>query len=176
MQFSELLNLEPWWRFAAALLAGALVGLEREFMQQRRDSPDFAGIRTFSLIALLGAVAAFLSADFGYGPLLVAFAGLIVLGAVSYIGDFSTTGQAGGITTEVAVMLSFLLGALIMTQWSEIGVALAVIVALLLSLKGSLHDLARRMSMADLRNTLEFALVAAVILPILPNQTVDPLG
>lgn len=176
MEFSDFLNLEPWWRFAAALLAGALVGLEREFMQQRRDAPDFAGIRTFSLIALLGAVAGFLSADFGYGPLLVAFAGLIVLGAASYVGAFVTTGQTGGTTTEVAVMLSFLLGALIMTQWAEIGVALAVIVALLLSLKGSLHELARRMSVVDLRNTLEFALVAAVILPILPNQTVDPLG
>ena len=53
----NLLDFEPWWRFGVALLIGALLGMEREFFQQKEDSPDFAGIRTFSLIALLGSVA-----------------------------------------------------------------------------------------------------------------------
>lgn len=176
MDFADFLNVEPWWRFAVALLNGALIGLEREFMQQRRDNPDFAGIRTFSLVSLMGAVAAFLTADFGAGPLLVALAGLVLLSVSSYIGDFITTEAIGGTTTEVSVLLAFLLGVLVMTDWAQIAVALAVIVSLLLSLKGTLHDLARRMSVQDLRSTLEFALVAAVVLPILPNETVDPFG
>lgn len=176
MEFTQLFNIEPWWRFAVALLIGALIGLEREFVQQRKGEPDFAGIRTFSIIALTGSVAAFLAEDFGIGPLVVALGGLILLGVASYVGDFLTTGTISGTTTEVSVILSFLLGMLVMTEWLEVGVALSVIVALLLSLKGTLHEVARRMSWQDLRHTLEFALVAAVVLPILPNRTVDPLG
>jgi hypothetical protein len=45
----NLLDFEPWWRFGVALLIGALLGMEREFIQQKEDAPDFAGIRTFSL-------------------------------------------------------------------------------------------------------------------------------
>jgi len=176
MDFSDFLNIEPWWRFAVALLNGALIGLEREFMQQRRDNPDFAGIRTFSLVSLLGAVTGFLVAEFGIGPLLVALGGLILLGVSSYIGDFITTGQIGGITTEVSVLLAYVLGVLVMTDWAQVAVALAVIVSLLLALKDPLHGIARRMSTQDLRTTLEFALVAAVVLPILPNETIDPWG
>lgn len=176
MDFSDFLNIEPWWRFAVALLNGALIGLEREFMQQRRDNPDFAGIRTFSLVSLLGAVTGFLAAEFGIGLLLVALGGLILLGVSSYIGDFITTGQIGGITTEVSVLLAYVLGVLVMTDWAQVAVALAVIVSLLLALKDPLHGIARRMSTQDLRTTLEFALVAAVVLPILPNETIDPWG
>lgn len=176
MDFSDFLNIEPWWRFAVALLNGALIGLEREFIQQRRDNPDFAGIRTFSLVSLLGAVTGFLAAEFGIGPLLVALGGLILLGVSSYIGDFITTGQIGGITTEVSVLLAYVLGVLVMTDWAQVAVALAVIVSLLLALKDPLHGIARRMSTQDLRTTLEFALVAAVVLPILPNETIDPWG
>lgn len=51
----SLLDFDPWWRFGMALLIGSLLGLEREFIQQKEDAPDFAGIRTFALIALLGA-------------------------------------------------------------------------------------------------------------------------
>ena len=61
----SLSDFEPWWRFGFALLIGALIGLEREFYQQKEESPDFAGIRTFSLIALLGSVSSFLTNDFG---------------------------------------------------------------------------------------------------------------
>jgi len=59
----NILEFEPWWRFGAALLLGSLLGLEREFFQQKEGTPDFAGIRTFSLIALLGSVSSFLVAD-----------------------------------------------------------------------------------------------------------------
>lgn len=62
---SLLVEFEPWWRFAFALLIGALIGLEREFYQQKFGDSDFSGIRTFSLIALLGAVTAFLVDAYG---------------------------------------------------------------------------------------------------------------
>ncbi len=176
MQPADLLILEPWWRFGVALLIGALIGLEREFIQQHLGTPDFAGIRTFSLITLLGAVTAYLGDELGLTPAIVAFGGLILLTVASYLSGAFRTGEEAGITTEVAVMLAFLLGAMVLWGRVEVAIALAVIVALLLSLKGSLHNAISRMSAQDLRVTLEFALVAAVVLPILPNRDIDPLG
>jgi uncharacterized membrane protein (DUF4010 family) len=173
---TQLLVLEPWWRFAVALVIGALIGLEREFIQQKEGEPDFAGIRTFSLIALLGAVTAHLSGEFGLLPVIVALGGLILLAVASYAGGLIRTGEEEGITTEVAVLLVYLLGAMVVWDMAELAGALAVITALLLSLKGSLHEAIRRMSAQDLRTTLEFALVAAVVLPLLPNHAIDPLG
>jgi uncharacterized membrane protein (DUF4010 family) len=176
MDISNIINLEPWWRFAAALLIGALIGLEREFIQQKEGEPDFVGIRTFSLISLLGAVTAHLSPEFGFTPALIAFVGLIMLTVIGYVGDIVIESHRGGVTTEVAVLLTFFLGAMVIWDRPEIAISLAVIIALLLTLKAPLHELARRMDVQDLRYTIEFALVAAVVLPILPNHTIDPLG
>jgi len=72
----NLLDFEPWWRFGVALLIGAMLGMEREFFQQKEGAPDFAGIRTFSLIALLGSVTAFLVKDFGMLPIAVSLGGV----------------------------------------------------------------------------------------------------
>ena len=145
-------------------------------MQQKEDAPDFAGIRTFSLIALLGSVAAFLVSDFGILPIALSLGGLILLVAVSYRGTLKRRGEETGITTEVAAMLTFLFGVLIMGDQGRVAIALAVLTSLLLALKGRLHGVIRRMSDEDLRVTLQFALVAAVILPLLPDRAIDPLG
>ncbi len=172
----NLSDFEPWWRFGVALLIGALLGLEREFIQQKEDAPDFAGIRTFSLIALLGSVTAFLVSDFGILPIALSLGGLILLIAVSYLGMLTRRGEETGITTEIAAMLTFLFGVLIMGDQGRVAIALAVLTSLLLALKGRLHSVIRRMSDEDLRVTLQFALVAAVILPLLPDRAIDPLG
>lgn len=172
----DLLDFEPWWRFGASLLIGALLGMEREFIQQQEDSQDFAGIRTFSLIALLGSVAAFLGTDFGMLPIALSFSGLTLLITVSYWGTLMRREEKAGITTEVAVMLTFLFGVLMMGDQGKVAIALAVLTSLLLALKGRLHGVIRRMSAEDLRVTLQFALVAAVILPLLPDKAIDPLG
>lgn len=172
----NLMGFEPWWRFGVALLIGALLGMEREFIQQKEDTPDFAGIRTFSLIALLGSVAAFLVLDFGILLIALSLGGLILLTTVSYLGALLRSEKETGITTKVAVMLTFLFGVLVMGNQSKVAIALAVLTALLLALKGRLHGVIRRMSTEDLRATLQFALVAAVILPLLPDRAIDPLG
>jgi uncharacterized membrane protein (DUF4010 family) len=172
----NLSDFEPWWRFGVALLIGALLGLEREFVQQKEGAPDFAGIRTFSLIALLGSLAAFLVADFGLLPIAVSLAGLALLTTVSYLASLLRSGKEKGITTEVAALLTFLFGVLVIGDQESVAIALAVVTALLLASKGRLHGLIRRMSSEDIHLTLEFALVAAVILPLLPDRTIDPWG
>ena len=170
-----MLNLEPWWRFAVALLIGALIGLEREFVQQRTEERDFAGIRTFSLMAMLGAAAAYFSQQFGLLLFVAAYLSLALLVWASHLGDIYR-GHQEGITTEVVAMFVPLLGAMVIWDEVELAAALGVITALLLALKPRLHGLARGMSAEDLRATLEFALITAVILPLLPNQNFGPFG
>ncbi len=173
----QILSLfEPWWRFGFALLIGALIGLEREFYQQKKERPDFAGIRTFALISLLGSVSAFLTADFGVGLVVLALGGLILLTSVSLAGSLFQDRSGPGITTEIAAMLTFLFGILVMGEHPAVAIALAVVTSLIMSLKGSLHGAIRSMNSEDIRTTLQFALVAAVILPLLPNRALDPYG
>ena len=172
---TQLLNLEPWWRFAAALLIGALIGLEREFVQQRSGEQEFGGIRTFALMALLGAVAAFLTDQ--YGPLifLAVYLGVILLLWASLLGS-AIRGEKEGITSEVAALLVPLLGAMMIWNQPAVAAALGVITALILALKPRLHGVARRMSDEDLRATLEFSIITAVVLPLLPNEGFGPFG
>ena len=172
---TQLLNLEPWWRFAAALLIGALIGLEREFVQQRSGEQEFGGIRTFALMSLLGAVAAFLTDQ--YGPLifLAVYLGLILLLWASLLAS-SMRGVEEGITTEVTALLVPLFGAMMIWNQPAVAAALGVITALILALKPRLHGAARRMSAEDLRATLEFSIITAVVLPLLPNEGFGPYG
>jgi uncharacterized membrane protein (DUF4010 family) len=172
----DISDFEPWWRFGFALVIGALIGLEREFYQQKEQTPDFAGIRTFSLIALLGSVSAFLAGDYGIVLAALALGGLILMTTVSYSGALVRSKAETGITTEVAAILTFLFGVLVMGDHALVAIALAVITSLLLTFKGELHGFIRNMSAEDIHVTLQFALLAAVILPLLPNRTIDPLG
>lgn len=166
---------EPWWRFGAALLIGALIGLEREFIWQRSGDPEFAGIRTFSLMALLGAMAAFFAEHHGVLLFLAPYLGMVLLVWASHLGNIYHEAEEG-ITTEVVALLVPLLGAMVIWDYAELAAGLAVVVALVLALKPALHGLARRMSSADLRATLEFALITAVVLPLLPDQDLGPYG
>ena len=172
----SLSDFEPWWRFGFALVIGALIGLEREFFQQKEESPDFAGIRTFSLIALLGSVSSYLADDFGITLTALALGAIILMTLVSYAGTLLRNKTETGITTEVAAILTFLFGVLVMGDHALVAIALAVITSLLLTFKGKLHGFIRNMSVDDIHVTLQFALVAAVILPLLPNRTIDPWG
>jgi len=167
------LNYEPWWRFGVALVIGAFIGLEREFFQQHGESPNFAGIRTFALMGLLGAVAAFITQDQGVIVFIAMYVLLGLLILFSHIGEVYHA-RGTGITTEVAALLTPLLGALVVWEHAEVAGALGVVTALLLSLKPSLHSAIRHMRPEDLRGALEFALVSAVILPLLPNEFVGP--
>jgi uncharacterized membrane protein (DUF4010 family) len=170
---TDMIILEPWWRFAAALLIGALVGLEREFVQQRSGDQEFGGIRTFALMSLMGAVAAHLTERFGILIFLAPYLGLILM---LWVGNLAPAlrGEEEGITTEVAALLVPLLGAMVIWDEPAIAAALGVVTALVLALKPGLHNLAARMSAEDLRATLEFAIISAVILPLLPNRGFGP--
>ena len=158
-------------RFSAALGLGLLLGLERE---RKRDAELlFGGVRTFALIALLGAVGAFLEHELNQGWLLLA-AFIAVTGLV--VVSYAMTAARGelGITTEITALLAFIIGAL--CGWDRVGVAsvATVVCLLLLTLKDYLHRLARRVELEDVEATLKFAVISVIILPLLPNEMFGP--
>ncbi|NML17792.1 MgtC/SapB family protein [Azohydromonas sp. G-1-1-14] len=156
------------FKLALALGIGLLMGLQR----QRVDS-RLAGIRTFPLIALFGALMA-LSAP-AFGPWLVA-AGLIALALLLLIANLIKlrTQTDPGMTTEVAVLLCYGLGAYLVIGHTEAAVAVAGTAVLLLYMKDPLHRAIGAMSERDVMAVMQFALVTLVVLPVLPDRTYGP--
>jgi uncharacterized membrane protein (DUF4010 family) len=157
-------------KFVIALAIGALVGLERE---RKSKETDFAGIRTFIFIALLGILSGYLSQPFPYF-FLIAFLSLSILVGLSYWVSTRDNGDVG-LTTEVTALLTFSLG--LMCYWDDgykIAPILAIIITSLLAAKPFLHNVASKISQKEMTSTLKFLIIAFVILPLLPNQTMGP--
>jgi uncharacterized membrane protein (DUF4010 family) len=156
-------------RLAIALGLGLLVGLQRE-----KAGSSLAGIRTFGMIAALGAIAALLSQTFGgwyVGAGLVALTALFVIGNLAKIR--AGVGEPGQ-TTEVAGLLVYGVGALAMSGQVAVAAALGGAIAVLLHFKQPMHAFIHRMGEDDLRVIMQFVLVSLVILPVLPRRTFGP--
>ena len=157
-------------RFAIALGLGMLIGLERE---RSKSEEGGAGVRTFALISLAGAVAGYLGRNLGLEWLALA---IFIAVAALIIGMYVVTAAGGdtGITTEVSALLAFLLGLLCAHEQQQLAAWVAVAMALLLALKGWLHRLASRIDAADVEATLKFCIVTLIILPLVPDHNFGP--
>lgn len=160
-------------RLLVALLIGLLIGLDRERAEVRKRRRQFAGIRTFPLIALAGALPFFLM-DEAAGPALlaVAFLAIAVLTAISYYRG-SARG-AVGTTTETAAIVTFLLGAMAGAGQMLLAAGVGIIVAILLVAKPRLEGFSHALSEEELSATLELAVISCIVLPLLPNQAYGP--
>ena len=170
-----LLNYELLYGFLVALGIGILIGVERERDQNRKDDFRVAGVRTFTLISLLGATSGLI---FQYNPWLTVavFAGVVIMVAVGYYLS-SVKGQSLGQTTEIAELLVYSLGYLsFFPATRSISVMIAIVVALTLALKEHIHGFAREIKEYELLDTLKFAVITFIILPILPDRTIDAWG
>lgn len=151
-----------------ALGVGLLIGLERERRKGVRGS-GAAGVRTHSLLALAGAMAA-LTGD------AVVVAGAAVVGALAIVSYLRTAPRDPGLTGEVAMLLSYLLGALAVRH-AGFAAGVGVVVATLLALRNRLHRLSRDLlTEGEVRDLLLLAGAALVVWPLLPDRTVDPWG
>jgi uncharacterized membrane protein (DUF4010 family) len=165
-----------FYRFGVALIIGILIGLQREYSYDVEDEPhekSFAGVRTFALLGIAGAMAAFLAELMASPWIFIGILGVFgALIAVSYAVS-SRQGQVG-MTTEVAAVTVMLIGAI--AYWDQMGLAAAVsvVVMSLLSLKLELHRFAERINRDDWLATIKFAIITAIILPVLPNQSFWP--
>ena len=157
-------------RFAVAIDLGMLLGLERERITVEDGG---AGVRTFALIALSGAIAGFLSEHLGLNSLALA---MFVAVAALIIGMYVVTAQHDdtNITTEVSAPLAFLLGLLCAYGQLQLASWIAVAMALLLALKDWLHRLASRIDATDVEATLKFSIVTLIILPLVPDINYGP--
>lgn len=162
---------------AAALGGGLLIGLERERRKGRGDQREAAGIRSFALAALGGGLAQTMQQ-----PALVALGALLVaaLAAVAYWK--SRERRPGlpapdpGLTTELALFITYLVGVLSVQQ-PVLGAGAAAVVAAMLAARERLHRLATQvLSQAELHDALLLAALILVLLPLTPATPLAWLG
>lgn len=160
-------------RLAISTGIGFLIGLEREYHKQVKENNDlFAGVRTYPLFAIFGYLAAFFSLQFGAWVFAVALLCIVGFVIVSYI---ISTGKHGiGGTSEMSIILTFLLGALVFTGYIFLALAITVIILLLLTLKPSLHSFAQKLTRQELYAFIQFIVISALVLPFLPDETFGP--
>ena len=159
-------DLDLALRFAVAIALGMLIGLERE---RSKSEEGGAGVRTFALIALTGAIAGYLGKTLGLDWLALS---IFFAVAALIIGQYVVTSLRGdpGMTTEISALLAFLLGLLCAHGQLQVAAWVAVAMALLLALKGWLHQLASRINASDVEATLKFGIVTLIILPLVPDH------
>jgi len=159
--------------FILTLALSLLIGFEREEMRPDRPSTFFGGVRTFPLIALTGFL---LVVSFPSSPVPFA-AGMLVIGALLTLSHYASLTEARlGITTEVAALLAYGLGAAAAVQAYWLSVAAAIVTVLLLHEKQSLEGLVEKIPRRELGTLVRFLLLTAVILPIVPNHAFTKLN
>ena len=158
----------PWLNFAVALGVGLLIGLERERSKGEGLARRPAGIRTFALVALLGAIATHV----GGAPLLAVGAiGVAVLAALSYVLSHD---EDPGLTTEIGLIATPLLGGLAMSD-TALAAGLGAVVAIIFAAKAPLHRFVMRtLTAAEVTDGLVFAVATLVIWPQLPDRYLGP--
>lgn len=165
---AALLLDPPLLNLVSAVAVGALIGAERERRKGEGAARSPAGIRTFTITSISGAVAFALG---GVVLLAVLTACVAALVAVSY---WRAQDQDPGLTTEIVLVLTALLGGMCM-QAPQTAAAIAVTVAVLLYVKAWLHNLVIKViSKDELDDALIFAAATLVILPLVPNRQMGP--
>lgn len=165
-----LLNL------ATALIIGLLIGTERGW--SARDGADerlAAGVRTYGLVGLLGGLAVLLASHLGVPVWVGVLLALAILSTTAYVIGLRNDPDQGQ-TSEIALLLTFLLGSLALAHDRLLAAGCAVVVALLLRLKEPLHAALRRLSADELGGALKLLFISVVLLPALPDQGYGPWG
>jgi uncharacterized membrane protein (DUF4010 family) len=163
----------PYFDFAIALMIGAIVGIERE--KTLKDKAGIGGIRTFVLFAEAGAVGGWLSLRVGSPWILAATVAAVAAAIVAgYVAQTRSDPAAQGLTTEIAAIVVCLLGAAAATGHREIAGALGISTSALLAFKGRIHGVVAKIGEDDLYAVLKLLLATFVVLPLLPDRTIDP--
>ena len=162
-------------RLIISLALGFLIGLEREYAKRVVDKEEqFAGVRTYTIIALFGFLCAFLSPRFGDWLFIAGLLGLIAMVITTYV----MTAKSGsyGITTELSGILAYIIGALVFQDEILLAVIATVVITSLLSLKVKLHSFVATLTPGEIRAFIQFVIISAVVLPFLPDEPFGPNG
>lgn len=164
----------PLWRLGIAVLLGAIVGLQRGWVtRNQQEGQRVAGIRTYSLVGLLGGLIGLLAGI--YSGVILGFA-LVALSAVITIAYLSSQRLAVNlsITGLIGILLTFLLGCLAVSGQPVVAVSAAVVTAIILDMKEELHAAIAKVQEYELDAALRLLLISVVLLPLLPNEGFGP--
>ncbi len=162
------------WKLFIALLLGAIVGTQRGWaMRNSLDGSRIAGIRTFSLVGLLGGLVAALAKQSSVILIGFALVVLVVVAAIAFVIQQQRQ-QDISITGVVALMITFLLGCLVIYDQAISAAAAAVITAIVLDNKKELHQAITKLKEYELDAALQLLLISIVMLPLLPNRGFGP--
>lgn len=161
--------------FATALLIG--IGIEREKHKTEEGDVATGGLRTFILFAQVGAIAGWMSQAANMPWLL---AGGLVAVAVPVVAGYILEARAKssllGLTTEVAALATYLLGAMATMGHTGLAVGLAIATAAVLAYKQPLHGAVAKLGWDDVFAGLRLLIASFIVLPLLPNRAIDPWG
>lgn len=168
----QITELELFIRLLVATGIGLLIGLEREHSALQKKEEIFAGIRTFVLLALTGFIAAglhFLMSPWIFGVIMLS---VLMLTGISYW----ITAHKGdiGSTSELAAILTVLLGAVTFVGQIELSLMITVIVLVMLSTKMQLMNVIGRITQVEIYALVRFVVIALLIFPFLPDENYGP--
>jgi len=154
---------ENVFKICLSIALGMFIGMEREWAQKG------AGIRTFALISLCGAVFAFI----GHQLIFVGAIFVVILSIFESLWSLLKGGDVH-LTTMVAIVLAYCTGVLVGLEFTHFAVILAITVTALLAIKHELRDFVGGMSGQDVKGAVKFGILAFVIFPLLPDAYIDP--
>jgi uncharacterized membrane protein (DUF4010 family) len=166
-----LLLSSPEARLALALAVGLLIGTERERRRAAQPFGGFAGLRTFGLVGFLGGL-------LGYtGSMALAVAGAVIVGLAALTAyAVNRDDPDRGMTTELALVVTYGLGYVALHQ-PAVSAAAAVVITSMLALRGDMHRFVREtLTQDELRDGLLFLVFALVVLPAAPDVRWGPYG
>lgn len=167
-------QVEIFGRLALAFGIGLMIGVERGWQTRDMQAGTRAlGARTFTLIGLLGGVLGV--AGQLTGDLVTAFGAIGFVGLIGVIYVTGLRNEAGrGATTEIAAIVTFVLGIVAVRGDMAVAAASAVVVAAILGVKKPLHRWIERIESDELSAAIKLLVISVVILPVLPNRGYGP--
>ncbi len=172
-----MIEFNEFYKLAAALGIGFIIGMQREKSYSESASRHPAGVRTFSIISLCGALASFLAELMNsVAPFITGFVVVGLLLVASHVAHGFVNKEEDGLTTSFALIVVYFLGALCWYNRLLESCILMIVIVWLLTLKRQLHEFASRISTEDIIATVKFAVISLMILPFLPNQAYGPAG
>lgn len=155
---------------------GALVGLIRQWSEQMRSADDksLSGVRTYTLWAVLGCLAAYLGDR--STPFLLALTVVAVAGHLVYQHASGESGGSIGSTSFASILVTLFIGALVYWNQLQAAAITAAITMVILGVKQPVHAWTRKFTDQDLRATLQFVAITGVVLPLVPNRDMGPFG
>jgi uncharacterized membrane protein (DUF4010 family) len=167
-------RMELLQRLGLALAVGLLIGAERGWQERSATEGErVAGIRTFGLLGLLGGLWALLAQELGTIPLGFSFLAIALVMIVGHVLDVRADRDVG-ITTVIAALLTFALGAIAVQGHGAVAAAGAVSTAFILSLKSFFHGWLKKLEQTEIFAALKLLLMSVVILPWLPDRGYGP--